>query len=138
MQASICTVYTERMSLRPDPFTHYTILNEHELYYLVFCVRTLLVNTPFYPGVCVQIHDHLRFRVWSLAGMRERKGCTATVLTSVQGGTWPLAVRAAGEMKVVWVERTCLLLHLFLPPALFLSVSPRHCLCSPASFLPAD
>lgn len=99
MQASICTVYTERMSLRPDPFTHYTILNEHALYYLVFCVRTLLVNTPFYPGVCVQIHDHPRFRVWSLAGMRERKGCTATVLTSVQGGTWPLAVRAAGRWR---------------------------------------
>lgn len=95
-QVTICTMpYIRGTSLRPDPFIYYTILNEHALYCLVFCVRTLLVNTPFYPSVCVQIHDHLRARVWLLRD--ERKGHTATVLTSVQGGTWPLAVGAAGR-----------------------------------------
>lgn len=34
-----------------------------------------------------------RWRGW------ERKGCTATVLTSVQGGTWPLAVGVAGRWR---------------------------------------
>lgn len=87
------------MSLRPDPFTHYTILNEHALCSHVFCVRTLLVNTPFYLGVCM-CRSMITYAFACGDRWRgERKGRTATVLTSVQSGTWPLAVGAAGRWR---------------------------------------
>lgn len=115
MQAPICTVSrircTDVFDQNPCPFTRNTTLDEHALYPLVFCVRTLLVNTPFYPRACV---CSARVRVCVCSWVEKgRKGCT-TVLTSVQGGTWPLAVGGAGRDEgVIRVERTCLLLYLF-------------------------
>lgn len=108
------------------PFSEYAILSARACVCMHVCVQM-----PTWTPTCS--------RVFVRGSRREERGCT-TVLTSVQGGTWPLAVGATGRDEgVIRVERTCLLSSTsFLPPALFFSVSPRHCLCPPASFLPGN
>lgn len=87
----------------PCPFTRNTTLDEHALYPLVFCVRTLLVNTPFYPRACVQMptREHLHDRVYLFAGREGKKGvhdsanqCSGR---DVAIGGWRSGVRWRGD-----------------------------------------
>lgn len=80
----------------------------------------ILCSYPFseYAILSARMCGDARMNIYTFACIcsrieKGRKGC-ATVLTSVQGGTWPLAVGAAGRDEgVIRVERTCLLVCLF-------------------------
>lgn len=118
MQASICIIpYTLYERLRPESVSIYS--QYHPRRARIVLAR-ILCSYPFseYAILSARMCADAHMNIYTFACIcprveKGRKGCT-TVLTSVQGGTWPLAVGTEGRDEgVIRVERTCLLVCLF-------------------------
>lgn len=114
MQPPICIIpYTLYGRLRPESVSIYP--QYHPRRARIVLAR-ILCSYPFseYAILSARMCADAHMNIYTFACIcsrieKGRKGCT-TVLTSVQGGTWPLAVGAAGRDEgVIRVERTCLL-----------------------------